>query len=307
MAGRQKIGEKFSIVLTPDLAALVEEVQQATGEETSPLLRKALRVGLPLVKSGGAADVLTLDSELSKEVDAELKRANETRDFLKEPHRTRASMLIEAIRHGIKAVGIYEMIKEAKAKEGLEDAMAQAILAHSDLTVYPEKRAAKVAMIERALYWEQVWDLVIHVPEARERKEAIEKLITMRIAANEWAKVWGCGLSTTEIQWQAAMHEKYGAGPVPKEEIEKREREREAGTDKGRNTHVLPDVAAIPKALVEALENAEGRERLLAEARQRLAQKPELPPATPTDGAPSQLAPSAAEKPSKPSKKKPGK
>lgn len=295
------------VSMDDDFLADIDSVAEARKTSRSAVMREALRSGLEIVKSGGAADVLTLDSELSKEVDAELKRANETRDFLKEPHRTRNSILLEAIRHGIAAVGTYEMIKEAKAKEGLDDAMAHAILAFSDFDAHPEKRAVKQAMAERAVYGKQLWDLVMHVPEARERKEAIEKLIAIRLAAKQWPKVWGCGLSTTEIQWQGDMHEKYGhdSSKWPKEEIEKRERERKAGTDKGENPGGPSDVSTIPTTLVEAMEDPERREQLIAQARQRLAQKHEPSPRTQTNAAKPLPTPAlATEKPSKRAKKK---
>jgi metal-responsive CopG/Arc/MetJ family transcriptional regulator len=275
--------------------AEIDSVAETRKTSRSAVMRDALRAGLEIVKAGGAADVLTLDSELSQDIEAEAKRGN----------RTRNSVLLEAIRHGIKAVDTYQMIKEAKEKEGMDDAMAQAILAHWAFDLYPEKRAVRVAMAERAVYWQQVWDLVTHVPEARERKEAIEKLIKMRLTTKQWPKVWGCGLSTTEIKWQAAMLEKYGpdSSQWPKEEIEKRERERKAGTDKGKNPGDSPDVSAIPPALAKALNEPETRAKLIEEARRRVETNTISPAAT-SDVMPQSAAPS---KPSKPAKKKPGK
>jgi hypothetical protein len=154
----------------------------------------------------------------------------------------------------------------------LPDATAQTILAHHDLTIHPEKRAAKVAMLERAMYWEQVWDLVSHVPEAQERKEVIEKLIALRIAAKQWPRVWGCGLRTSEIKWQVAMHEKYGhdSNQWPKAEIAKREREREAENKASPKPSDSPKVEALAPALAKAMNEPETRDMIIEQARKRV-------------------------------------
>ncbi|MCU0783212.1 MAG: hypothetical protein MUF81_04020 [Verrucomicrobia bacterium] len=198
--------------------AELDAVAADVKDSRSSVMRRAIRAGLPLVKSGGAADVLTLDSESSKEADA-----------LASGHkRTRHSVLLEAIRHGIRAVDLYAMLEQAR-REGTPEGVLQAMEASHDLDAHPEKRAVKKAIAERAAFWIQVEDLVNHVPQARERKEAIERLIELRRSAKDWPSVWGRGLSTEEVKWQVAMHEKFGpdAAKWPKAEIDKRETERQ--------------------------------------------------------------------------------
>lgn len=216
MAGRQKLGEKFSVVLTEDLAALVEDVKRATGEETAPLLRKAIRAGLPLVKSGGAADVLTLDSELSRDVDAMAKAYK----------RTRNAILIEAIQKGARAVNVRGMYENA---EHLSPEQAEMMIkTHPE--VEPHLREVRVAKIAKGALQIQMDDLLRHVPEAKRRADAIEKLTAIRREPGGMGggPPWGCGLSTEEIEWQIAMREKHGldSNKWPKAEIEKRQARR---------------------------------------------------------------------------------
>jgi hypothetical protein len=86
------MGDRFSLVLTPEVAAMVEEARAATGEETAALLRKAIRAGLPLVKSGGEA--VSLDGEISRDVG----------NVAQWHGWTRAKVMLEAIRLGLPAV-----------------------------------------------------------------------------------------------------------------------------------------------------------------------------------------------------------
>lgn len=233
MAGRQKLGEKFSVVLTEDLAALVEDVKRATGEETAPLLRKAIRAGLPLVKSGGAADVLTLDSELSRDVDAMAKAYK----------RTRNAILIEAIQKGARAVNVRGMYENA---EHLSPEQAEMMIkTHPEVEPYlREVRAAKIA---KGVLEIKLMDLLDKVPEAKRRADACEKLTAIRREPGGMGggPPWGCGLSTEEIEWQIAMREKHGidSSKWPKAEIERRD----AAREKERQARNSPLASESPK------------------------------------------------------------
>ena len=239
MATKDRNTTPVAVALEDEFLSEIDGVAKDVNDSRSNVMRRAIRAGLPLVKSGGVGDTLTLDSELSKEVDDQAKRGN----------RTRNSILLEAIKHGMRAVDLYGMIAEAR-KAGIDEADLKAVFESHDLDAYPEKRAVKVAMHERFYFWEQVFDLVNQVEAARVRKEAIERLVQLRTEAKSWKKVWNCGLSTAEIQWQIMMHEQYGHKVElwPPEEIEKRKRDR-AEEDKKRlnkSQPVLVPIAHLP-------------------------------------------------------------
>lgn len=206
------------VSMDDDFLTEIDRLAEAKNQTRSAIMRDAIRSGLEIVKSGGSADVLTVDSELSREVDALAAGHN----------RKRNSILLDAMRQGLRAVDVALMVKKARS-EGIEEGAVKSTEIAHELDLFPEKAEAKKAMLERYVYQKQVDDLVRHVPAARERKEAIEKLIKLRTEAGQWRTVWGCGLSTEEIKWQIAMHENYGHDSTkwPKSEIDRHKTELE--------------------------------------------------------------------------------
>src|SRR5437867_3151726 len=85
----------LAISLPESLIAEIDEIANTAKESRSAVMRKAIREGFPLVKSGGGADVIVLDGELSGDVD-KLSKETELR---------RSKILLEAIRAGLHAFG----------------------------------------------------------------------------------------------------------------------------------------------------------------------------------------------------------
>lgn len=246
----------------------VEAVAKALDQKQASVMRDAIRKGLPLVKSGGK--VVNLSAELAHFVASNAERFNRTED----------SILAEAVERGVRAVELHALIEQLKAEGGMTDSAAEAMLKRSSLTVYPEQRAVREAMLERGELAIQLDDLLRHCPEARERKELIEKhgeLIRKRYGTGP--SMWGSGVSTEHLKQNIATFESEiakGAGP-------------------GRET----------ESLLETLEELQQHgPRYFPKSIQVL--KPERKPkATESESAPPR-APSS-EKPAKRAKKKPGK
>lgn len=207
----------LAVSLPESLIAEIDRVAADVKDSRSGAMRRAIRAGLPLVKSGG--EVVRLSGELA--------------DFVGElathHRRSREAVLASAVKHGLEAVNVELMVEEARAK-GTDEASLAIILAHHENDLRPEKRAAHTAIRERAALQIQMSDLLQHCPEAMRRKESIEKLIEIRRTGGQWLKVWGCGLSNEEIRWQIEMAEKYGHDSAnwPKEETTMRDLAREA-------------------------------------------------------------------------------
>ena len=178
-------------------------------------MRKAIQEGLPIVKAGGNADVLVLDSELS--------------DFLNELaknyKRKRNSILLEAIRRGVRSVEAHLLYT---SNDEIPPEVSKMML-NSNPDAEPLLREVRSAKIDRGALKIQLNDLMFHVPEAKRRADAIEKLAELRRqpGGGGGGSPWGHGLSTAEIEWQISMKEKYGAQPYPKEEVDAREAARE--------------------------------------------------------------------------------
>ncbi|MCU0772611.1 MAG: hypothetical protein MUE94_12710 [Verrucomicrobia bacterium] len=81
----------------------------------------------------------------------------------------------------------------------------------------------------------------MHVPEAFERFQLVEKLAQIRRKRGGTPAVWGAGLSTAEVQWQIEMDEKYGGDALPEKEVKAREaaRKREETSRKKHDANVL--------------------------------------------------------------------
>ena len=181
----------MSVILDDETRREIELAMAATGENVAAtILRKAIRAGLPLVKSGGEA--VRLSGELSDFVGACASRGK----------RTRESIIAEAVQRGIRGVDTCLMIEEARAN-GIPEGALASVQAADEMDLYPEKRAVRQALREKGALQIQLEDLLQHCPEARERKETLEKLVTLaRSVRGGWPSMWGSGVSTAELQRQ---------------------------------------------------------------------------------------------------------
>ena len=168
-------------------------------ETRSLVMRKAIENGLPLVEAGGNADVLILDGELS--------------DFLNELakiyKRKRNSILLEALRRGVRAVEAHLLYT---SNDEIPPEVSKMML-NANPDAEPLLREVRTAKIDRGALKIQLDDLLRHVPEAKRRADAIQKLTAIRRQPGGigGGSAWGNGLSTEEMEWQVAMGEKYGA------------------------------------------------------------------------------------------------
>jgi predicted transcriptional regulator len=211
------------VALDAELLAEIDAVAADVKDSRSGVMRRAIRAGLPLVKSGG--EVVRLSGELADSVGELVARFAE----IPGQKRTRDGVLAEAIQRGFRAVELQAMIEDGRAR-GMDEASLHGVLASHGLDTYPEKRTVREALLAKGALEIQLADLLANFPGAAARQQAIQQLIELRRAAGFWPKVWGCGLSTAEIQWEISMRERHGPDSAqwPKEEVERREREREA-------------------------------------------------------------------------------
>src|SRR5690242_3108648 len=79
--------------LDDELLAEIDRVAESTKESRSAVMRRAIREGLAVVKTGGSADVIALDGETSRDVDVASKDAQISR----------TKFLLECIRTGFDA------------------------------------------------------------------------------------------------------------------------------------------------------------------------------------------------------------
>lgn len=84
----------MSVILDDDLRRDIAAALENSSEPAASLLRKAIKVGLPLVKAGSGAEPIALDGELNKDVGAVSERQKWSRQ----------KVLIEAIRIGLPTV-----------------------------------------------------------------------------------------------------------------------------------------------------------------------------------------------------------
>lgn len=91
---RKNLARNIPLSIDNESLAAVDRVAGDRNETRSLVMRKAIEEGLPLVKAGGNADVLTLDSDLSDFVN----------ELAKNYKRKRNSILLEALRRGVRAV-----------------------------------------------------------------------------------------------------------------------------------------------------------------------------------------------------------
>jgi hypothetical protein len=193
-------------------------------------MRRAIREGLAVVKTGGSADVITLDGETSRDVDAASK----------DVQISRTKFLLESIRVGFEAA-YTRLIRDKWARVQDQDPQnkeAESWLHFMESRISredPMMREVRTAMRQRGAALNRLWDILTHVPEAWRRYQLVEQLTTIcKSPGGRGGGVWGMGLTTGEIEWQVRMHEKYGYGALPAEEIAAREpvREREKEMEK---------------------------------------------------------------------------
>lgn len=220
-----------------ELLAEIDAVAEQSKESRSAIMRRAIREGLGVVKSGGSADVILLDGETSRDVDSACAEAKVSR----------AKFVIDAIRTGLQATYCRLMrdhwIREQDRNQGNKEAEGFIhAFEHSMLLENPMGQEVRAAMRQRGTALTRFWDLLLHVPEAFERCKLVEQLIQIRRKRGAYPIVWGKGLSTPEIRWQVEMDEKYGDNPLPEKEAKAREeaRKREESTRKTHMDAVLP-------------------------------------------------------------------
>ena len=203
---------------------LIEELDRVAAnvkESRSAVMRKAIREGLPILKAGGNADVLALDSELSTDVDQTVKETKERRN----------KILLEAIRIGLQPYftrKTSEMVSLADKKDPKEkDYLLQQIERSYELYTDPMVIEQRKLIVERGRAVTRLNDILQHVPEAKRRDDLVTRLTEFRHkpGGSGGGAVWGCGLSNEEVEWQVAMYEKYGvpSSNWPKEETDARE------------------------------------------------------------------------------------
>jgi metal-responsive CopG/Arc/MetJ family transcriptional regulator len=202
---RKNLARNIPLSIDKDLLAAVDRVAGDRNETRSLVMRKAIQEGLPILKAGANADVLALDSELSADVST----------VSKETKTTRNKIILEAIRVGLQSVFWRlqrEKIIDAQDQKPEEAAMLVSALEQSERRDDPMSRQVRAALIERGALKIQLDDLMRHVPEAKRRADAIEKLTANRRqpGGTGGGSAWGSGLSTEEMEWQIAMAEKYG-------------------------------------------------------------------------------------------------
>ena len=175
------------MALDDDLLADLDRVAKSRNETRSAVMRAAIRAGLEIVKSGSAADVLTLDSELTRYIDEMANAYNMTRQ----------AIILEAIRRGARAVNAHHMFETA---QGVSPETMKAMLRH-DPNAEPHLRAVLEAKIALSTLEVQFEDMLRYVPEARKRKELIERNNELGIKRHGSAFTqWGCGTSTESLK-----------------------------------------------------------------------------------------------------------
>lgn len=229
---REKLGERMSVILDDETRREVSSAMEATGEKVAAtLLRKAISKGLPLVRSGG--DVVRLDGALS--------------DFagkLAEHYGlSRESILVEAIQRGIHSTQAHLLYKSTKE---IPPEVAELMLRSSG-EKEPLLREVQRAKIERGALEIQLDDLMRHCPDARERKEVIEKLMHLeREKRGSTFNRFGKGVGTEELKRQLADLEL--AAPTPAEQRIKRPEPPPVSEGALRRVERLPAFTSEPAA-----------------------------------------------------------
>ncbi len=197
------------VSMDDDLLSQIDRIAKEKKLSRSAVMRAALQSGIGHVQSGGAADSLTLDSEISRFINELTKRYGKTRN----------SILFEAIQHGIRAVELYAMIELAQKEGTISEGAAAAMMTQSGPDVYPEQRAVREAIRQRGKLAIQLDDLLRHCPQARDRMQLIEKHgELMRKRYGTGPSMWGSGVDTEQLKENIANLEEelaQGKGPAP--------------------------------------------------------------------------------------------
>jgi len=215
---RKNMARNIPLSIDKESLAAVDRVAGDRNETRSQVMRKAIQQGLPLVEAGGSADVLTVDSEISADVDQASKELKLRRN----------KILLEAIRIGLQAFVSKAMseklsladVQDPKEKAQLLQAIEESYKLYNDPMVIQHRRL----IVERGHAVTRLNDILQHVPEAKRRDDLVNRLTEYRRqpGGGGGGRVWGCGLSNEEVEWQVAMYEKYGvpSGNWPKEEVQ---------------------------------------------------------------------------------------
>jgi metal-responsive CopG/Arc/MetJ family transcriptional regulator len=238
------MNRNIPLSIDDELLAKIDRAAESTKESRSAVMRRAIREGLPVVMSGGGADVVCLDSELSKDVD----------QVSKDGQLNRAKVILESIRTGLQAFYnrlMREQVIHAQDRSPEEAERLLAVMEQTHSLDEPMAREFRTALRQRGAALIRLRDILEHVPEAWDRKRLIERLTEIRRSPGGLGVgVWGAGLSTEEIAWQIAMVEKYGGSTkIPVDEIKAREAAREIERETRRKAQA--DVAAMTAALIE--------------------------------------------------------
>jgi hypothetical protein len=226
------MARNIPLSLDDELLAEIDSVAESTKESRSAVMRRAIREGLGVVKSGGSADVIVMDSETSRDVNTASQEAKVSR----------AKFVIEAIRTGLQATYCRLMrdhwLREQDKNPGNKETGSWVhTFEHSMLLENPMGQEVRAAMRQRGAALSRFHDLLEHVPEAFARFKLVERLIQVRRKNGGITAVWGMGLSTEEVAWQIEMDEKYGGDkPLPKKEVTVRETARDR-EDKAHQKH----------------------------------------------------------------------
>ncbi len=197
------------VAMDSEFLAEIDSVAADVKDSRSGVMRRAIRAGLPLVKSGG--EVVSLDGELSRDVE-EVSKLTEN---------SRPKVLLESIRAGLQAFLHKAMREKIVAAQNQKPENAAGLLAVMDASPWnsnPLWQESRAMLAERGAVKVQLLDLLAEVPEARERKEVIERHANLfRQRRGSWPSMWGSGVSTAELKRQIAELEREAAsGGAPR-------------------------------------------------------------------------------------------
>jgi len=223
---RKNLSRNIPLSIDEELLTAIDRIAGDRNETRSLVMRKAIQEGLPLVKAGGNADVLTLDSEFSADVD----------QAVKETKLKRNKILLEAIRVGLQPFVSRTMseklsladVQDPQERELLIQELEQSYKLYDDPMVREHRRL----IAERGNATTRLMDILKHVPEAKRRHDATTRLTEIRRmpGGSGGGAAWLGGLSTEEIEWQVSMADKYGpnAANWPAEEKQAHESTRKS-------------------------------------------------------------------------------
>lgn len=181
------------VALDDQLLSGIDEVSSELSDTRSSIMRRAIRAGLPLVKSGG--DVVRLSGAISDHV-GELSKLYK---------RDRERLLIDAIERGIHSTQAHLLYQP---RDDISPEAAEGMLQCSG-DKEPLLREVQQAKIEKGGLQIQLADLMHHCEDARDRKETIERHANLaRKKYGSWPPMWGKGVTTEELKRQISRMEK---------------------------------------------------------------------------------------------------